>query len=310
MSRITETPVIGATVVIYNKKCTESASFTEISANDAVLAILIDNSTDIDIRSFNRAQCLQTGCEYISMDGNKGLSKAYNSAVAQIGSRIDYLMLLDDDTAVPEDVFTILHKTIAQNTAADVLVPFVVDQSTLLSPCRRWSSLFFRLKKRPEAFTRNMSAINSGLVIRLDQQNRANPLFDDRMFLDCIDHAFILQRIRQGGSFVLYSAEFRQNFFDQTSREQAHQTSREQAVSDQASAENSRTSEDQSKARNAAMIRFGIFVKDYLYFCRKCSLNMLIAHMYLIYRMTRLNERYRTTEFRSVLRNASKRTEQ
>lgn len=308
-SRITETPVIGVVVVIYNKKCTESVSFAEVSGNGTVLAVLIDNSTDLQIQSFNRAACSNIGCEYISMDGNKGLAKAYNAAVGQIGSRIDYLMLLDDDTVVPEDVIPVLRKAIAQNTSADVLVPFVLDQSTLLSPCRRWSSLFFRLKKRPESFDGKMSAINSGLVIRIDQQNREKPLFDDKMFLDCIDHDFILQRIRQGGSFMLYSAEFRQNFFDRTSREQA--------VSDLAfeehgrvSEEHGRTQADQIKSRNAAMIRFGIFAKDYLYFCRDCSLSMLIARMYLIYRMTRLNGRYRTTDFGSVLKNANKRTEQ
>lgn len=273
-SRITETPVIGVVVVIYNKKCTESVSFTGISADETVLSLLIDNSTDLQIQSFNRAACGHTGCEYISMDGNKGLARAYNAAVRQIGRRIDYLMLLDDDTVVPEDVFTILRTAIAQNTSADVLVPFVLDQTALLSPCRRWSSLFFRLKKRPASFTGRMSAINSGLVLRIDPENRETPLFDDKMFLDCIDHAFILKKMRQGGSFALYPAEFRQNFFDRSS------------------------------GRDAAVIRFAIFAKDYLYFCRAFRLSMPIARMYLIYRTIRLNIRFRTTVFGSAGRSA------
>lgn len=273
-SRITETPVIGVVVVIYNKKCMESVSFTGISLDETVLSLLVDNSTDREIQSFNRTACTDAGCEYISMDGNNGLAKAYNAAIGQIGSRIDYLMLLDDDTAVPGDVFTILRKAIAQNTSADVLVPFVLDQAALLSPCRRWGSLFFRLKKRPESFDGRMSAINSGLVIRIDPENRENPLFDDKMFLDCIDHDFILRRIRQGDSIALYPAEFRQNFFDRSS------------------------------GRDAAVIRFAIFAKDYLYFCRAFRLSMPIARMYLVYRMIRLNIRFRTTDFGSALKSS------
>jgi hypothetical protein len=207
-------------------------------------------------------------------------------------------MLLDDDTAVPEDVFAVLREAIAQNTSADVLVPFVLDQAALLSPCRRWSSLFFRLKKRPESFAGSMSAINSGLVIRIDPENRENPLFDDKMFLDCIDHAFILEKIRQGGSFALYPAEFRQNFFDRTSAARA-------------SAGQRKSQDDHTPGRDAAdaaMIRFAIFAKDYLHFCRAFRLSMLIARMYLIYRTIRLNIRFRTTGFgragRSALRSS------
>ena len=277
--RFTEVPVIGAVVVIYNRKCTESVSFTRISGQEDVPAILIDNSTDRKTQSFNKDTCSKTGCEYISMDGNKGLAKAYNAAVEQIGSRIDYLMILDDDTAVPEDVFAILRKAIAQNTSAGILVPLVFDQAALLSPCRRWSSLFFRLKKRPESFKGGMSAINSGLVIRIDKENRENSLFDDKMFLDCIDHAFILKKIRQGGSIALYPAEFRQDFFDGTMR-------------------------DQTAGRNAAKVRFAIFAKDYLYFCRTFKLCMPIAHMYLFYRAIKLSIRFRTSGFGSAARDA------
>ncbi|MEI8198940.1 MAG: glycosyltransferase [Eubacteriales bacterium] len=268
------TPSIGVVVVIYNKNCLESVSFSKIMADRAARVILVDNSTDPDMQSGNSKECLRLGCEYCSMGGNKGLAAAYNAAAGRIGSRIDYLMILDDDTVIPQDVISVLQQSIAMHPSASVFVPYVFDQAALLSPSRRWSSLFFRLKKRPEAFTRMMSAINSGLVIRLDPENRAKPLFDDKMFLDCIDHDFILRRIRQGDSIELYPAEFRQNFFDRAAQKQA------------------------------ALIRFGIFAGDYLYFCRDCSLSMVIAHMYLIYRMTRLNIRFRTTDFGSALKSS------
>ena len=285
------TSSIGVVVVIYNKNCLESVSFSEIIANGAARVILIDNSTDPDMQSGNSEECLRLGCEYYSMGGNKGLAAAYNAAISRIGSRIDYLMLLDDDTVIPQDLISGLQQSIAMHPSASVFVPYVLDQAALLSPSRRWSSLFFRLKKRPEAFTRRMSAINSGLVIRLDPENRAKPLFDDKMFLDCIDHDFILRRIRQGDSIELYPAEFRQNFFDGTSRGPS-------------AGRKGQASQDRAVQKQAALIRFRIFAGDYLYFCRDCSLNMMIAHMYLIYRMTRLNIRFRTTDFGSALKSS------
>jgi len=273
----TEAPSIGVVVVIYNKKCTESVSFREIVTNDTLLVILMDNSTDSENRTFNREECSRVGCDYFSMDGNKGLAKAYNAAIKQIGSRIDYLMLLDDDTMVPKDVISQLHKAIVLHPSADIFVPFVLDQTALLSPNRRVSSLFFRYRKRPVSFTHKMSAINSGLVICLDSNNIEKPLFDDGMFLDCIDHDFILRRIRQGASFAIYPVEFRQNFFDQTSR-------------------------DQKGLKQSAMIRFEHFAKDYRFFCKDCSLNMFISQVYLMYRMARLNMRFRTMDFGKVLK--------
>lgn len=304
------TPSIGVVVVIYNKNCLESVSFSKIVVNGTARVILIDNSTDPDMQSNNREECLRLGCEYCSMGGNKGLAAAYNAAISRIGSRIDYLMLLDDDTIIPQDLISGLQRKIAMHPSASVFVPFVLDQAALLSPSRRWSSLFFRLKKRPEAFTRSMSAINSGLVIRLDPENRAKPLFDDKMFLDCIDHDFILRRIRQGDSIALYPAELRQNFFDGTSRGRSAghkgQAPHDQGGEprDQAGAPQVQAVHDQAAQKQAALIRFGIFAGDYLYFCRDCSLSMMIAHMYLIYRMTRLNIRFRTTDFGSVLKSS------
>lgn len=259
-------------MVIYNKKCLESASFSRIASSGEALVILADNSTDPDMQSSNREECKHLGCEYYSMDGNKGLAKAYNVAISQIGSRIDYLMLLDDDTTIPQDAISELQHAIALHPSADIFVPFVFDQATLLSPCRRWSSLFFRLKRRPETFTRRMSAINAGLVIRLDPHNREKPLFDDKMFLDCIDHDFILRRIRQGDSVALFPAEFRQNFFDQTAVSQEGQKER-------------------------SCIRFQLFAKDYRYFCKTNSLNRWISELYLIFRAAKLNLRYRTNQF-------------
>jgi len=266
------TPPVGVVVVIFNRRCSESVSFVKMLQISLPVLLLIDNSTDTEIIEYNRQYCLQQKCEYYFMGENKGLSKAYNAGIERIGNRTDYLMILDDDTIVPDDVFSQLAKGIIENPTADIYVPYVTDQKALLSPSRRMSSLFFRLHTRPNTFSSNMSAINSGLVIHLRPETNKGPHFDEKQFLDCIDHLFIFQQIKSGAEIRLYPAEFRQTFFD-------------------------RTAANLEGQKEKTYIRFERFAKDYRYFCRTCSLNRWISELYLLFRAIKLNLRYRTTLF-------------
>lgn len=265
-------PLIGVALVIYNKKCLESDSFRAIYSCEISALVLVDNSTDPEIQLYNRKECLRIGCDYCSMDGNRGLAKAYNAALMSIGGRIDFLLLLDDDTIIPENLISILRGAITQNFDADVFVPYVVDQTALLSPCRRVSCLFFRYKKRPDLFTNKMSAINSGLVIHLQKDSKKQPLFNEELFLDCIDHDYILRMIRQGSSFQIYPVEFRQRFFELSSRDEVSQKER-------------------------TLARFALFSEDYRCFCKSCSLSKTVSETYLLFRALKLNLRYKTTRF-------------
>ena len=331
-------PVIGVVVVIYNKRCSESVSFTKILSFCVPAVFLIDNSTDSKTAAYNRQYCLdlnqkRTGsgdvsCNgnsgenagraesqitpsryaYFSMDGNAGLAKAYNTAIRLAGNRVDYMLILDDDTGVPDDLFSHLRAGIVSNPDADILVPYVTDQKSLLSPNRRVNCLFFRMRRRPDVFTSRMSAINSGLVIKL--RPGAEPYFDEAQFLDCIDHLFIFRQIAGGARIRLYQAQFRQMFFDQApdgmegqegKTGPAGKTGQEGKTGDDGQEEAIDT--DGQKTREArTLIRFHYFVKDFRYFCKACSLHMWIAEPYLLYRAVKLSIRYRTPRFFASLK--------
>jgi len=303
-------PVIGVVVVIYNKRCTESVSFTKILSFCVPAVFLIDNSTDRKTAAYNRQYCLDRNQEicrkegsaapshftYFSMDGNAGLAKAYNTAIRLAGNRVDYMLILDDDTGVPDDLFSHLRAGIDSNPDADILVPYVTDQKSLLSPNRRVNCLFFRMRRRPDVFTSRMSAINSGLVIKL--RPGAEPYFDEAQFLDCIDHLFIFRQIAGGARIKLYQAQFRQMFFDQAPDGKEGQEGKTgQDGHDEVIVP------DGQKTREArTLLRFQYFVKDFRYFCKACSLHMWIAEPYLLFRAIKLSIRYRNLRFFALLK--------
>ncbi|WP_347046798.1 glycosyltransferase family 2 protein [Blautia obeum] len=71
------------------------------NSDNSLGMLVVDNSTS-DFG--NKAYCSKKNIDYISMDGNKGLSKAYNAAVDACKEK-DAIILFDDDTEVTEEYF-------------------------------------------------------------------------------------------------------------------------------------------------------------------------------------------------------------
>lgn len=70
---------ITAIVVIFNKTISQSITCQRIKAMDRNIDVLVvDNS---ESSNSNEIVCKELGFRYLSMNGNKGLSKAYNAAV-------------------------------------------------------------------------------------------------------------------------------------------------------------------------------------------------------------------------------------
>ena len=86
-----------AIIVVYNKTIEGSITCESLKkiSNINVEIVIVDNSeTDFH----NDDLCKRLGYTYISMNGNKGLSKAYNVAIDSTQS--DIIVLFDDDTNV------------------------------------------------------------------------------------------------------------------------------------------------------------------------------------------------------------------
>lgn len=270
---ITLTSKLGVVIVIYNCLCSESPTVCYFKKKQGIRIIIMDNSTDPSIIQANQSVG-SSYIEYISSGVNVGLSKAYNQAIKILNNTVEYIMLLDQDTIMSEDCLCQLEYALHNEPDVDIFLPYVSDKRGLLSPCKRFSCLFFRIHKAPELFLKNMSAINSGMVFRINIVDLVSDqiLFDEELFLDCIDHLFVLNQFRNGRRIGFYSANLNQSFFDQ---------------------------EQVGKARDLekGLVRFSIYKRDFLLFCHKCSLNLILAHVYLFYRASKLNSRYRSIKF-------------
>lgn len=179
------------TIVVYNKNVNDSATYQCLKKQDDLNIIVCDNSTK-DYNNKNNVEA--DGYQYIDMNGNAGLSKAYNRALDYIQhnnpSMQGVIMLFDDDTFIPDDYFYKMVQAIKKGRA-DIYLPIVKDEIGILSPsimkkyyCHRAiGGNVWKIKKS------DICGINSGMAISLAVFKRYR--YNEELFLDYVDHNFI-----------------------------------------------------------------------------------------------------------------------
>ena len=151
--------------------------------------------------------------------------------------------MFDDDTIVDCNYFIALAAAAQAHPETDVFAPVVTDAKGILSPCVISGAICRRVKNVGELPGQGVSAINSGLAVRL--WIFQNYRYDEGQFLDYVDHAFLrdIACNEKRRICVLEGVELRQRF-----------------------------SGSEKLSREAAMLRYGIFKKDVTYFCAKYAI--------------------------------------
>lgn len=176
-------------MVIYNRFLNETRAFRQL-VHSGITLIVCDNSTN----NMNNGQTAeQNGAVYLSMHGNQGLSKAYNRAIAYILDVFqpqddDRVCLFDDDTFIPAEYFDRMRE---QN--GDILLPIVKDTKGIMSPVQLKSRIVTRFKNKEAVLAAKrtcLSGINSGMAVRVKIFRDFR--YNEEMFLDYIDHMFIM----------------------------------------------------------------------------------------------------------------------
>ncbi len=252
----TQETKIQALIVLYNTHLADSMTFRSIRDTEGIFITIADNST----RDFKNAEAArEAGCRYINMQGNKGLSKAYNKAIAGLEKNEDLLCLFDEDARVGENYFSALREAAESRAGVDIFVPVVRDKKGMLSPCI-FQGLTGRRAKRLRDIPKNrLSAINCGMAIRLRVFKEY--IYDEGLFLDYIDHAFIRDTVHTGRGklYVMENALIRQTFAD--------------------------SEPSDSAADNR---RFAIYKRDTAYFCKKYQISSFRKNMHLLKRKIKL----------------------
>lgn len=204
---------IYALMVIYNKSVSDSPVYRSLMADGDVHVIVCDNSTETND---NRKIVESDDGTYIKLNDNGGLAKAYNAGIRRIfelgGEDNDYVCIFDDDSIIESDYFAALRESIFRDEN-DIFLPVVEDDYGIMSPAELPALYCRRIKNADELLKtprKKLTGINSGMAVRLRVYR--NYSYDERFFMDYIDHNFILEMRKKKIYPKLMDAHMRQNF--------------------------------------------------------------------------------------------------
>lgn len=204
---------IVAAIVVYNKKIEESITCRNILkiCDEAVEILVIDNSTH-DFQ--NKNYCSQKNIEYISMNGNKGLSKAYNVAIDRCKEkRKDVVVLFDDDTEVTEEYFNKLKDALNTYPDFDIFAPIIYGQDGIIYSPNEYNFMRNHFIKSPnqEVAQEKFNAIASCLAIRMKVFE--NYRFNEKLFVDQVDQNFFYDQRKKNVKCKKIDVKILQNFY-------------------------------------------------------------------------------------------------
>lgn len=188
------------------------------------------------------------------MNGNKGLSKAYNKGLDFLADKDGYVLILDDDTDLGEDFFINIEKEIAKASDAALILPIVYSESVIISPCIKKGIRIVPSTDLATIEYDKISAINSGMLISLKYFEKFR--YDENLFLDYIDHDF-MDSFRHSGEKLVVAEKvvIRQQFFGMM-----------------------------VKDKKALKRRYDLFKKDFIYYAKKHGCNMFVTYLILLKR--------------------------
>ncbi|MDT2602298.1 glycosyltransferase [Enterococcus hulanensis] len=201
-----------AVVVLYNCTVTDSQTIKNLAnvVEHEIEIIVVDNST---LDNNNSDLCKKEGWYYISMGGNVGLPKAYNTVLDYLIPSFDGIVIwFDDDSNITQEYFDTLEFEISDNPETDVFVPVIQGQDGKLWSPNRYR--FFRNKQLSDmSDTINndeFNAINSCTAVRLKVYS--NYRYDERLFLDQVDHSFFKEMRSRNTIFKKMNCKISHNF--------------------------------------------------------------------------------------------------
>lgn len=201
---------IRAIIVIYNKEISKSITYNNIKfINGTIDILVVDNS---DKPNSNEKYCKDHNINYLSMHGNKGLSKAYNAAIDKTHG-FDVIILFDDDTKVVEKYFEELKISLDKNPDIDIFAPIIKGQDGLIYSPNEFNFLrnHFISSPNQEVSQNLFNAISSCLAIRMHVFD--NYRFNEKLFLDQVDQFFFYEQRKLERKFSKLNVEIIQNFY-------------------------------------------------------------------------------------------------
>ncbi|WP_329832513.1 glycosyltransferase [Stenotrophomonas geniculata] len=141
-----------------------------------------DSISGLDLSGFDRS--------YIACPENFGLAKVYNTVSGQVPG--DLLLILDQDSMLPDGFLEILDREVSSNPACSLFLPVVESNGRCVSPgrLRVFKGKHVSVPQQGVRSPKDVLAISSGMVIRYGYLQQ--PRFDERLTLYGIDTRFMI----------------------------------------------------------------------------------------------------------------------
>lgn len=204
------TNIITAVIVIYNKKIDESITCKNIQSLSRDIDLLVVDNSEIDMA--NEEYCKATSIRYISMKGNKGLSKAYNTAIDN-SPNSDVIVFFDDDTEIKQDYFNVLKDALDKYPDVDIFAPIIKGQDGVIYSPNEFNFLknHFIVRADQKVSQEAFNAIASCLAVRVRVFETYR--FNEKLFVDQVDQYFFCEQRKLGRKFGILNVEILQNFY-------------------------------------------------------------------------------------------------
>ena len=162
------------------------------AAAQCAQVIVVDN-TPARLRGAGALLDAAPGLTIVRSGENVGLAAALNRGIERADPGADVLLLLDQDSAVPDELVSTLRALLDADPAIVIATPAPWDEVThrYLDP---------RASRRAEVADLAV-AITSGMVIRRSALSDVGPLRSD-FFVDCVDQDLCLRMRRHGWRVV------------------------------------------------------------------------------------------------------------
>ncbi|MEJ1239085.1 glycosyltransferase [Chryseolinea sp. T2] len=180
---------IAATVVLYNPA---DDVFENVSsyAGQVAKVFVVDNSTRYNETLIQRLRALPN-VVYLNNGGNLGIARALNAGAAAAQGSYNYLLTMDQDTALTFDFVSRLATGFQTHTSAAIIAPLYTQPNNTSG----------------KAFETVAFTMTSGNILRLDAYKKAGP-FMDELFIDHVDHEYCLRLRSHGYSIVQDNSVF------------------------------------------------------------------------------------------------------
>lgn len=232
--------------------------------------IVVDNSTDSLYQNINQEYCDNLSISYLNMNGNVGLSKAYNAAIKSTDTlqKDCWYMIFDQDTIVDKEYFDVVIKSIETKNEIKIHAPIIYSKNGLFSPLKIKKNKFLNFDAKSGTYEQ-LACINSGLVIH-SSVYRDFGLYDEDLFLDLVDYNFFKQIYKVNPEFKIQVMDYslQQNF-----------------------------SGDAFENFTSDLKRFEIYFYDFCKYCKKNNISWIEKNIKLLKRCIRLTIAYKKSDF-------------